>query len=658
MPVFNQSRKKVISLIFLVVILLIVLRLFFLQVLQKKYRILANEQAIERKILYPTRGIIFDRSGKAVVNNDALYDLEVTPYQVKHMDTGYFCQLLGIDPAEFRHRIHEAIVKNSRFRPTVFAPLLPQEIYGRLEENIYQFPGFELVKRPVRHYPYQVGAHIFGYIGEVDSATIRASHDFYQAGDFVGKTGLEKSYESVLMGKRGVEYIVRDSRNRPQGPYGGGAFDTAAVPGRNLHLFLDIGLQQLGEALMKNKIGGIVAIDPSTGGVLALVSSPDFDPALLRGADRAQNYTRLYEDPELPLFNRAIQATYPPGSTFKPVDALIALHNKAITPAWGIDCRGWYFGCGTPRRCTETLPGHGANLLNAMAYSCNSYFFQVFRFIIDQGHNPELGLAMWDHYVHEFGLGKKLGIDLPGEYSGNIPDTAHYNQVFGADRWNSCSAVSLGIGQGEITETPLQIANLMCILANHGYFYTPHLVKSIDGENALLTKYRIRHEVARVSEANYQIVTQGMAEVVEKGTGKDASIPGIEICGKTGTAQNYAIENGNRIELKDHSLFAAFAPREHPRIAIAVVVENAGFGATWAAPIASLMIEKYLNDTIATDRLALLQRLESANLIPLHIQVEKERIDSLNHIRDLRKEQKKQELTRIRIVADKLEKRP
>jgi penicillin-binding protein 2 len=652
MAIIDQSRKNVIRFIFLTVIILITFRLFYLQVIEKKYRLLANEQAIERRIVYPNRGIIYDRNGKVVVNNDALYDLMVTPYQVKNIDTTYFCELLGIDTAEFKQRIAKAIIKNSRYRASVFAPLLPPDIYGRLEENIYQFPGFDLVERPVRNYPFKAGAHIFGYIGEVDSATIRRSHNFYQAGDLVGKNGLEKTYESVLMGKRGVSYIVRDSRNRPQGPYDGGIYDTAAVAGENLHLSLDIDLQQFGEQLMKNKIGGIVAINPETGGVLALVSSPDFDPALLRGSDRTKNFSRLFEDPELPLFNRAIQATYPPGSTFKPVDALIALHDSVITPSWGIDCRGWYYGCGAPRRCTETLPGHGANMLNAIAYSCNSYFFQVFRFIVDKYHNPAVGLENWEKYVHQFGLGEKLGIDLPGEYSGYIPDSTHYNQVFGQGHWNSCSAVSLGIGQGEITETPLQIANLMCIIANHGYYYTPHLVSKIDGNDTLLNRYKIKHKVVKVSEKYYQIVTQGMAEVVEKGTAHAIAIPGITICGKTGTAQNYAIINGKKVELKDHSLFAAFAPRDHPKIAIAVVVENAGFGATWAAPIASLMIEKYLNDTIATNRLPLEQKMEDANLIPIHILKEKERIDSLNHVRDLQEEEKDHDKLPGQIVAD------
>ncbi|MCL6523242.1 MAG: penicillin-binding protein 2 [Thermoflavifilum sp.] len=635
MAEFHQSRKRIIQLIFVGAFVVIAARLFYLQVVDIRYRQIANAQAIVRKLVYPTRGIIYDRHGRVVVNNTALYDLVVTPSEVKHLDTTFLCRLLGIDMASFRERMEKIIRRNSRYRQSVFAELLPPDVYGRIAENLYQFPGFELVERPVRNYPYPVAAHIFGYIGEVDSATIKRSHGFYQAGDFVGKTGLEKAYEEVLRGQRGVAYLVRDSRNRIQGSYAGGIYDTPAVAGKNLYLSLDIELQQLGEQLLQNKIGSIVAIDPQTGGILAMVSSPSYDPNELSGAERSKKFSRLFNDPELPLFNRPIQATYPPGSTFKPVDALIALHEGVITPSYGYDCRGVYLACGRPIKCTESFPGHASNLYNALAYSCNSYFSQVFRFIVDKDHHPTQGLAEWDRYVNDFGLGKKLGIDLPGENSGYIPDSTHYNKIFGRHHWNSCTIVSLGIGQGEITETPLQLANVMCIIANHGYYYTPHVVDSIEGDPGFYFRHLIKHRIAaNVSDTDYDIVTRAMAAVVERGTATIASIPGITICGKTGTAQNFAIINGKRVELKDHSLFAAFAPREHPKIAIAVVVENAGFGASWAAPIASLMIEKYLRDSISTSRLPLLHRIMEANLIPEYMLERKRRLDSLNRIHD------------------------
>lgn len=612
MSVYNQSRKNIVLLIFVSVLGIIVLRLFFLQVVEKKYRLLATAQAVQRKIVYPTRGIIYDRNGKAVVNNDALYDLTVVPREVKKMDTVYFCQLLGIDTADFSKRMHRAIVRNGWVRPTVFAPLLSKDIYGRLQENIYQFPGFDLVERPVRHYPYPYAGNIWGLIGEADSAIIERSNYFYNAGDFVGITGLERTYEPVLMGQRGIHYVVRDVHNRVMGPYENGKYDTAAIAGKNLRLALDIDLQVLGEKLMQNKVGSIVAIDPATGGILCMVTSPGYDPNLLTGSDRGTNYMRLLRDPAKPLFNRAIQARYPPGSTFKPLDALVALDEGVITPAYGISCVGYYYGCGRVLHCTEHWAGHSKDLETAIAFSCNSYFFDIFRKIINHTGNPAQGLIDWKDYMNAFGLGHRLGIDIPGEGTGNIPDTAYYNKIFGRNHWNSCTIVSCGIGQGEVLETPLQIVNGACLIANHGYYYTPHFVTSIDGDTSLLQPFHQKHVVTRIPDSMYKIVINGMARVMEQGTGRAVQIPGITICGKTGTAQN---PHG-----KDHSLFEAFAPKDNPRIAIAVVVENAGFGATYAAPIASLMIEKYLKDSIAAGpRTALMNRMINTTILPQYL---------------------------------------
>lgn len=610
MSIYNQSRKNIILLIFFSIFGVIGLRLFYLQVVEKKYRILATEQAVQRLVVYPTRGIIYDRNGNAIVNNDALYDLMVTPREVKTgMDTSLFCQLLGIDTSQFRMRMHKAVVRNGWMRPSVFAPLLPLDVYGRLQESLYQFPGFTLVERPVRNYPFHCGGDIWGLIGEADSSIIKKSDYFYQAGDFLGITGLERAYEPVLMGQRGIHYVVRDVHNRIMGSYEDGKFDTAAVAGKNLTLALDMPLQLFGEKLMQNKIGAIVALDPKTGGVLAMVSSPDFDPNMLTGSDRGKNYLKLLRDPAKPLYNRATQAMYPPGSTFKPLEALVALDEHVITPSFGIYCVGYYYGCGRVLHCTEHWAGHSKDLETAIAYSCNSYFFDVFRKIVNNAGSVEMGLARWKKYMNNFGLGHRLGIDIPGESPGYIPDTAHYNKVFGEDRWNSCSIVSCGIGQGEILETPLQMANGVCIIANRGYYYTPHFVTSIDGNTRLLAPFHQKHVVTDIPDSIYQYVINGMAQVVQHGTGAASQIPGIIMCGKTGTAQN---PHG-----KDHALFIAFAPKDHPKIAIAVVVENAGFGATWAAPIASLMVEKYLNDTIAAGpRTALMNRMMNAVILP------------------------------------------
>lgn len=610
MSIYNQSRKTIILLIFFSILGIIALRLFYLQVIEKKYRLLATKQAVQRVIVYPTRGIIYDREGRAIVNNDALYDLMVTPREVKKtMDTGYFCQLLGIDTTQFRLRMHRAVVRNGWMRPSVFAPLLPLDIYGRLQESLYQFPGFSLVERPVRNYPFHCGGDIWGLIGEADSSIIKKSNYFYQAGDFLGITGLERTYEPVLMGQRGIQYVVRDVHNRIMGSYEDGKFDTAAIAGKNLKLALDMPLQLLGEKLMQNKIGAIVALDPKTGGVLAMISSPDFDPNTLTGADRGKNYMKLLRDPAKPLYNRATQAMYPPGSTFKPLEALVALDEHVITPSFGIYCVGYYYGCNRVLHCTEHWPGHSKNLETAIAYSCNSYFFDVYKKIISHTGNPRLGLAEWRKYMYSFGLGHRLGIDIPGESTGNIPDTGYYNKVFGKDHWDACSIISCGIGQGEILETPLQMANGVCIIANRGYYYTPHFVTSIDGNTQLLAPFHQKHVVTDIPDSLYQYVINGMAQVVQHGTGAASQVPGIVMCGKTGTAQN---PHG-----KDHALFIAFAPKDNPRIAIAVVVENAGFGATYAAPIASLMVEKYLNDTIAAGpRTAIMNKMINTTILP------------------------------------------
>ncbi|ASZ09858.1 penicillin-binding protein 2 [Chitinophaga pendula] len=634
MSVYNQPRKRVIQAIMLGMVILIITRLFFLQIVEKKYTKLADANAVLRKVVYPSRGIIFDRKGKSILSNDALYDLVVTPSSVKNIDTNYLCDILRIDTAEFRKRIVTAIIKNGRVRQSVFAPLLPPEVFGRLQESMYLFqPGFELVQRQIRAYPFATAANILGYIGEVSPQMLeKPAYSAYQQGDYVGMTGLEKTYESVLMGQRGIQYLVKDNLNRPQGPYEKGEFDTAAVAGKNLRLSLDIDLQGLGERLMRNKIGSVVAIDPKSGGILAMVSSPTYDPNLLTGSFRSANFSRLYLDTTKPLFNRAIQAMYPPGSTFKPMIALVALDEGVITPAFGYPCGGAYFGCNRPIKCTHRGGGHAANLRLALANSCNSYFSHIYRLSVDASKFGGIkigGMQKWAGYMRSFGFGHRTGIDIPGEYGGLIPDSAYYNKRYKGS-YNSCTSVFLGIGQGEVLLTPLQLANAMCIIANKGYYYIPHFVQTIDNDNTdLLTKYKEKHVVAHISDSAYNVVINGMTDVVEKGTGRVAQIEGYRVGGKTGTAENYAIVNGVRTKMKDHSVFVAFAPADNPKIAIAVVVENAGFGATYAGPIASLMMEKYLNDTISAKRQPLIKRMLDANTIPEAMRA-KSKLDSLN----------------------------
>ena len=633
MSVYNQPRQRVVQMIILGMVILVVTRLFFLQVVEKKYSKLADANAVLRKVVYPSRGMIYDRNGQSVLRNDVMYDLVVTPASVKNIDTNYLCQILEIDREEFRKRIVTAIIKNGRVRTSVFAALLPPETFGKLQESMYLFqPGFELVQRQIRSYPYAAAANILGYIGEVSPQLLaKPAFSAYQMGDYLGMTGLEKTYESVLMGTRGIQYVVKDNLNRPQGPYERGEFDTSAIAGKNLRLSLDIDLQVLGERLMRNKIGSVVAIDPQTGGILAMVSSPTFDPNLLTGSYRARNFSKLFVDTTKPLFNRAIQGTYPPGSSMKPLMALVALDEGVITPGYGYACHGSYTTCGRTIGCEHAEAGHAANLRLAISHSCNSYFVNLYRLAVDSRKwgSVKKGHQKWFEYMSAFGLGHRLGVDVPGEYAGYAIDTIGMNKRYNG-LWNSCSELYVGMGQGAVSVTPLQMANAMCIIANKGYYYLPHFVQSIDNDQSnLLAKYKERHTVAHVSDTVYSSVIYGMEDVVEHGTGRIAQIENIVVCGKTGTAQNNAIVNGEVKKMKNHAFFVAFAPRDNPKIAIAVIVENSGFGGTYAAPIASLMMEKYLLDTISVKRKPLVKTMLDYNTIDPIVR-EKSKLDSLN----------------------------
>ncbi|AXY77250.1 penicillin-binding protein 2 [Paraflavitalea soli] len=624
MALFNQSRSNIIRLIFLGLFLIMLVQLLNLQIFSGKYQQLAMDNAVFPKVRYPDRGIIFDRKNRAILNNTIMYDLVVTPNESKQTDTLNLCEILGIDTAEYKKRMLEARFKNGPYRPSIFEDLLTPELHARLDENIWKFPGFALVERPVRVYPFNAAAHILGYIGEADSGIIKRSRGFYRMGDYVGRSGLESYYESVLMGQRGVQYMIKDNRNRLVGSYENGKFDTAAIAGRNLRTSIDMDLQQLAEKLINNKVGAVVALDPKTGGILAMASGPTYDPNSLTGPNKQTNYSQLILDVAGPLLNRAIQGNYEPGSTFKPLGALVALDEGVITPSYGYPCPGRYFGCGHGKpACTHKNPGHAANLRLAIANSCNSYFVQVYRMAVD---NPEYkgvkkGYEKWRDYLNAFGLGQRTGVDLTSELPGLIPDTSRYNAVYRGS-WNSCTNLTLGIGQDMMNATPLQMANAMCIIANKGSYYTPHFVRQIDGQTAtdtILNKFKLKHEVlTKISDDAYEAVHAGMQQVID-GTSSRAKIPGINICGKTGTAEKYRIIQGKRIKLEDNSVFVCFAPREDPKIALAVVVENSGFGNTWAAPIAGLMMEKYLKDSLPAERLKEVDRIAHSSLMPSYI---------------------------------------
>ena len=597
------------------------------------------DNAVYPKIVYPERGIIFDRNGKAILNNAIMYDMMVTPAEIKGIDTVEFCRMMEIDTAEFNRRILDAKFKNTAVRPSIFEDLLTPELQVRFEENSWKFPGFVLVQRPVRVYPFKAAAHILGYIAEINPKQIESADGFYRMGDYVGQTGLESIYERVLMGQRGVQYLIKDNKNRLVGSYEKGEFDTAAIAGRGLKTYIDIEIQQLAEKLMANKVGSVVALDPKTGGIIAMTSGPNFNPNELTGPDRNKNYTRLVLDVRAPLLNRAIKGQYPPGSTFKPLGALVALDEGVITPSFGYDCRGRYNACGHGKpACTHSSAGHAANLRLAIANSCNSYFAHVYRMAVDNPDykNVKEGYAKWQEYMNAFGLGTRLGVDLPSEDKATIYDTTAYNKEY-LNRWNSCTNLTLGIGQDRMTATPLQLANAMCIVANKGYYYTPHFVDKIDGETeedtALLNKYRKKHEVlTHISDDAYNEVMEGMQGVVESGTARIAKIPGINICAKTGTAENYTILDGKKLELPDNSMFVCFAPKENPKIAIAVAVENAGFGATWAGPIARILMEKYLNDTLQEKSKEDLERISNTDLMPKYYVRKQYIADSLRAI--------------------------
>lgn len=628
-------RGKIIQIILGVALLIIVAQLFNLQVISSKYSQMADNQAIYRKVIYPTRGVVFDRKKKILVDNTTLYDLVIIPAQVRESDTTLVKSILKIDAEEFHNRLIGAIIKNGRYQPSVFEGLLDDKTYAALAENHYRIqPGFDLVERPVRKYPYPVAGHVFGYLGEVDPGFLeRHASEGYRMGDYTGMTGLESSYEKVLMGVRGIEYWQRDNKNRPTKRWENGDFDTTAIPGKALYSSMDADLQAIGEKLMAGKMGSVVAIDPKTGGILAMVSAPGYDPNLLTGAQRRREFSRMYVDPRQPLLNRAITGSYSPGSTFKTLQALVAMQEGVIDQNYGYPCRGGYFGCGRRMGCHGG--GHANNLQEAIAVSCNAYFADVFRKIVDNPKYPNVdsGLAVWDNYMYAFGLGHRLGVDIPAEKGGNIPTPKYYRKIFGQN-WHSCNIVSVSIGQGEVNSTVLQLTNAIAMIANRGWYYTPHFIDSIEGGDVydILEPYRIRNEPIHIPDEMFEAVHQGMYNVVQGpgGTGRRVAIEGIEMCGKTGTVEN----SYKGSKQKDHSFFAAFAPAHDPQIAIACIVENGGFGATVAAPVVSLMIEQYLTDTISKKRQAWVEQYSNMEITPQRIKDAIIVRDSINRAKD------------------------
>ncbi len=584
----SQGRSSVILLIFFAVGFIFLVRLFSIQVLDDSYKASADDNAIRKVTEYPARGLIYDRNGNLLVYNEPVYDLMIVPKQVKDIDTVQFCNLVGITTIEFTELYRKARVY-SKVKPSIFIKQLSIKTYGALQEVLFKFPGFFVQPRTLRKYPDPMAAHLFGYIGEVDT-NITRKDSYYKDGDYIGKSGIEQSYEKVLRGKRGTRTLLVDVFNREKGSYHEGKFDTTAVAGQNLTLSLDAKLQAYGEKLFQNKVGGVVAIDPSTGEILACVSSPGYDPNLLVGRKRTKNYAALLFEPTKPLFNRALMAYYPPGSTFKLINDLIAEQEGVLYPGTSYYCDGGYHMGSMTVKCDAR---HGSLALQmAIAHSCNTYHCYVFRSIIDQKkfRTSEEGYLNWRNHVLTFGIGKRLFSDLPQELKGNVPSVEFYDRYFGKGRWKSSTVISLSIGQGELGITPLQMANTMCIIANKGYYYVPHIVKAIS-DSAGISEHFLEKQYTDVDSKYFDIVIEGMQSVVESGTAAGSKIKDIVVCGKTGTAQN---PHG-----RDHSLFVGYAPRENPKIAIGIMVENGGWGSDWAAPIATLMMEKYLRDSIS-----------------------------------------------------------
>ena len=603
-----NKRKYIIGGFITLLVLIYVVRLFNLQVADDRYKQNAMSNAFLRRVIYPARGLMYDRNGRLLVFNQPAYDVMLIPKDIgKDFDTLALCETLGLTLDDFHQKWAE--MKDPRrnpgyssYTPQKLISHLSQEDYGRLQEKLYMFPGFFVQKRTVRQYSSPAAANILGNIREVSAKDVEKD-DYYRAGDYTGDLGIEKSYETVLRGQKGVEILMKDAHGRIKGRYENGIHDEAPISGQNLTLSIDMDLQEYGERLMAGKIGAIVAIEPKTGEVLCLVTSPNYDPSLLVGKQRGRNYAELVRNPYKPLYDRAIQGAYPPGSTFKPTQGLIFLQEGVVTTSTVYPCyRGYVNGL----RVGCHAHGSPIPLKPALGTSCNAYFCWGFKNMIDKrGSTPSKQFEKWKNYIVEMGYGYKLGIDLPSESRGFIPNSEFYSSSFRGANWSGNSIISVSIGQGEVLATPLQIANLCATIANRGWFYTPHVVKSIQGGtlDSIYTARRAPH----IKREYYNDVAEGMRMAVLGGTCRGANLPGIEVAGKTGTAQN---PHG-----KDHSAFMGFAPYNDPKIAVAVYVENAGFGAAYGVPIGSLIMEKYLNGEISEGRKHVEERMLNSNTI-------------------------------------------
>lgn len=592
-----MPRKSLLYLLIIAVGIIFITRLFYLQIFEDKYRQNPlNNSVVTTKYIYPDRGYIYDRNGKLIVANQSSYDVMVIPKDVEEMDTLEFCNLIKITKQDFLRYYHRADNYSPRI-PSVFLSQLSKEDYAYLQEKMYKYKGFYIQQRSLRQYPINTASNVLGYNSEVTESTLR-ENPYYRLGDLKGHWGVEKQYENLLRGKKGVNYIQKNRFNREIGAYKDGVYDTIPIPGKDITLTLDIELQQYTEKLMYNKRGGIVAIEPSSGEILALVSTPTYNPNMLVGRKRSKNSVLLFNDTiKKPMEDRALKGQYPPGSPFKLINALVALQEDVITPQSAFYCYHGYSYGGRFMKCHCGVVGAPISLNVGIYRSCNAYFSNIYRKTIEKYDTPAKGMDAWSNHVKSFGLGNFLGYDLPSGKKGLVPDAALYKRMYPNGGWRAVTTISNAIGQGEVLTTPIQLANMAAAIANRGYYYTPHILKSVK-DSAVLNKKYGKRKYTTIDRENFEPVIQGMFDVFNYGTARYSQVPGIEICGKTGTAENFKRINGERIQFTDHSTFIAFAPKDNPKIAIAIFVENGYWGSRWAAPIASLMIEKYLNGFI------------------------------------------------------------
>jgi len=586
-------RKFILPAVIIISSIVLIVRIFYLQVIDETLKLKSENNAIKKVFDFPERGYIYDRNGKLLVANQPSYDIMVVPREIKNIDTTEFCSLLKITKEDFIKKIEKAEVY-CEWLPSVFLSQLNKVEYAAFQEKERKFEGFYTQRRSLRDYQVDFGANIFGFITQVNEGILK-KNKYYNSGDLIGKQGVEQQYEEILRGVKGVKYLLRDKHNKIIGPYKNGQFDTIAQQGKDLTLTIDYELQKYGTELMINKRGGIVAIEPKSGEILALVTAPTYDPGLLVGRQRSKNYTALYNDSiAKPLYDRGLQAAYPPGSPFKIITGLIGLQEEVIDEQSTFYCNhganfGRFMGC----HCGL----HTLQLNNGIYKSCNSYFGNTYKRTIEKYKDSYYSVDNWANHVKSFGLGQFLGTDMPIGSKGLVPTSKMYKKWYNGAKIRSSYIISNAIGQGEVLTSPIQLANMMATVANRGYYYTPHIVKNIKDEK-LDKKYTTKHYTT-IDKQYYEPIIQGLEDVYNYGTASGFRVEGMKICGKTGTAENKIRVAGKTYQLKDHSIFVAFAPRENPKIALAVFIENSGYGATWAGPIATLMLEKYINGKIS-----------------------------------------------------------